>query len=603
MDRKSMSKAIEASPGVVYPVDDDIDRVVDVEADDEVIEDPITAWDLYTKPRLFGMPATYLTVGVIYGGQGAIIYPVFQVLLETSQNYYNAVGSTVALFWSFKIFYGFLSDSVTYKGLRRKPYIVFGWFFSAITTALQAIYVTANEDTTYCFNDEGKQIKVFPKSEGDNGSSQCPPDTYYEANAFNREKFSGTLLVVFMFFTNFAYMFADVAADGLAVEYAKREIPSERGRIQSYNYVCRFSSTIIMTLLTGFGLNTPLYGGDFAVGISLSAYLWILTVAQGIFLPFYFIMEEKAVDPKLVTSVGYKMKGVWQLLMNKAFAALMVFQVMYNLFTSIGPVGGGGLAAFWVKANPIQNSVATVFIYIAITITIWVNGKYLTNYSWRCLQSFGLITSTVMGLLTLLIVFNVTRDPWFWVFTQVDSTVLSFIGWLTAIWATNEMAPPGLEGTALAIATTSSNASGALSTYFRNLIGGQFQLRGKARYTDPAVQDVTERDWAINLLVTMAINLCGLVFMWLLPNQREQARRRYQTWGSGVQFGFVGLGIICFAMFYGSITNIATLLCSCDEKWGGDGCIPGTCDDKLPTPKVTPNGTNNVTNSTNATFW
>jgi hypothetical protein len=600
MDRKSMSKALEPSAGMVYPAEDG-----DVEEGEEVIENPITAMDLYTKPHLMGMPATYITVGIIYGGQGAIVYPVFQILLETSQNYYNAVGSTVALFWGFKIFYGFLSDSLPIFGLRRKPYIVFGWVFSSITTALQAIYITANETTTYCFGGKDEDyaaLATFPKADLDNGVQACPSNTYYQCNAFNKENFSGTLLVVFMFFTNFAYMFADVAADALAVEYAKREIPSERGRIQSYNYVCRFGSTIVMTIITGFGLNTPLYGGDFSSGITLSQFMWFSTIAQVVFLPLYFIMEEKKVDPKLVTSVGFKLNGVWQLLMNKAFASLMIFQVFYNLFTGIGPVGSGGLAAFWVEANSLQNAFASVFVYIAVTLTIYINGKYFSNYSWRCLQSFGLITSTVMGLLTLLIVYNVTRDPWFWIFTQVDSTVLSMIGWLTAIWATNEMAPPGLEGTALAIATTSSNASGALSTYFRNLIGGQFKLRGKARYTDPEQQENTQRDWAINLLITMAINLFALSFLWLLPNQKAQARRRYQTWGSSIAFGFLGLGIILFAMFYGSITNIATLLCSCSEAWGGDGCVPGTCTDKV-ADLVLPNVTD-VLNGTNATgFW
>jgi hypothetical protein len=601
MDRKSMSKALEPSVGVVYPVEDDVNDSRDVEeGNEEWIENPITAMDLYTKPRLMGMPATYITVGIIYGGQGALVYPVFQVLLEVSQNYYNAVGSTVALFWGFKIFYGFLSDSVPLRGLRRKPYIVGGWFFSAITTAIQAIYITAKEDTTYCFADEENEFKLlakYPTEEAANGRS-CPAGTFYEGIAFDKATFNGTLLVVLMFFTNFAYMFADVAADGLAVEYAKREIPTERGRIQSYNYVCRFSSTILMTIITGFGLNTPLYGGGFGAGILLSEYMWFSTVCMVIFLPLYFIMEEKKVDEKDLTSVGFKLKGVWQLLMNRAFAALMIFQVMYNLFTGIGPVGSGGLAAFWVQASGLQSALASVFVYIAVTLTVWVNGKYFSNYSWRCLQSFGLVTSTIMGLLTLLIVFNITRDPWFWIFTQVDSTVLSMIGWLTAVWATNEMAPLGLEGTALAIATTSSNASGALSTYFRNLIGGQFKLRGKARYTDPEVQEETQRDWAINLLVTMAINLFALSFLWLLPNQKEQARRRYQTWGSSVIFGFIGVGIISFAMFYGSVTNIATLLCSCSKSWGGDGCIEGTCID-LP-PKAG-NSTGNATNSSG--FW
>jgi hypothetical protein len=43
------------------------------------------------------------------------------------------------------------------------------------------------------------------------------------------------------------------------------------------------------------------------------------------------------------------------------------------------------------------------------------------------------------------------------------------------------MAPPGLEVTALAIATTSSNAANGIATSLKNLIGAQFKnLRTKA---------------------------------------------------------------------------------------------------------------------------
>ncbi len=175
----------------------------------------------------------------------------------------------------------------------------------------------------------------------------------------DKETFNGTLLIVLMLATNFAYMFADVAADALAVEYAKREITEERGRIQSYNYVCRFSASIGMTLLMGFELNTPLYGGKRAAGMTLAQFMWFSTIAQVVFLPFYFIMDENKVDPKLVTTVGFKLKGVWQLLMSKAFSALMIFQVVYHVFANIGPHGTGALAAYWANADPLQSSLGT----------------------------------------------------------------------------------------------------------------------------------------------------------------------------------------------------------------------------------------------------
>jgi Kef-type K+ transport system membrane component KefB len=47
--------------------------------------------------------------------------------------------------------------------------------------------------------------------------------------------------------------------------------------------------SILGSIITGFGLNTPLYGGGFGAGILLSEYMWFSTVCMVIFLPLYFI--------------------------------------------------------------------------------------------------------------------------------------------------------------------------------------------------------------------------------------------------------------------------------------------------------------------------
>ncbi len=570
---KSTDDAGVMTAAVVRP-DEDTDLEQDVErAEQEEIEDPITAKDLYTTPRLMGMPLTYLTVGFVYGGQGALLFPIFKLLLRVDNNYYNAVGSIIYLFWGFKIFYGFVSDSVPILGMRRKPYIFMGWLLSAISTGIQATYVTASSDTTFCFGDpvEGRSKLLCQFLTASN--ELCPANTFYQTTGFNKETFNKNVMVWLMIFTNFSYMFADVAADGLAVQYAKREIPSERGRIQAYNYCCRFFGSVCMAIITGFGLNTPLFGGDFATGIPLSAFLWFLTALQCAGLPFYFIMEEKKADKSEAVTLRAQFGSVWQMLMNRSFATLMVFNVIYNVFTGTYPVGGGSLASVWVGVSPLTNSLSSIISNVAIGVVIYINGRYLSNYSFRFLQSFGLVSSTVVGLLSLLIVYNVTRSPFLWVFTNVDTAALYYVGFLVSIWATTEMAPLGLEGTAISISTTASNAAGPLATKISNLVGAQFaNLNSEDDFSDESIQSEVQAQYTYNLLSIMALNLAGLIFLWLLPNQRKEARRRYETWGSSVLFGLVSLAIIIFAMSYGSSTNIATVLCPCLESNDGDGC-------------------------------
>lgn len=133
----------------------------------------------------------------------------------------------------------------------------------------------------------------------------------------------------------------------------------------------------------------------------------------------------------------------------------------------------------------------------------------------------------------------------------------------TAIWATNSDGP----------LTTSSNAANgiatSISTQFQNL------YHTKTFYMEPLLQPEGRRrrlgDQADQAAHDVAIILCAfcswqaaracLVLaaradsQWLLRNQKEQARRRYQTWGSSVLARVLGVSIVMFAMLYGSIVS------------------------------------------------
>merc|ERR1719199_1126531 len=52
------------------------------------------------------------------------------------------------------------------------------------------------------------------------------------------------------------YVIADVAADGLTVEYARREPVSRRGRTQTTAYLTRTLGSVSSILLVGFGMNS-----------------------------------------------------------------------------------------------------------------------------------------------------------------------------------------------------------------------------------------------------------------------------------------------------------------------------------------------------------
>ena len=69
----------------------------------------------------------YFSVGLIYGGLPATTYGFLLGYLNVPSYVYSSCGTILTLPWSFKFFMGALNDCVPICGLRRKPYMVFGW--------------------------------------------------------------------------------------------------------------------------------------------------------------------------------------------------------------------------------------------------------------------------------------------------------------------------------------------------------------------------------------------------------------------------------------------------------------------------------------------
>lgn len=58
--------------------------------------------------------------------------------LGASSVYISVLGTLQSLPWSFKIFYGLLSDTVPILGYKRKPYLFLGWCVYIVTNFILA---------------------------------------------------------------------------------------------------------------------------------------------------------------------------------------------------------------------------------------------------------------------------------------------------------------------------------------------------------------------------------------------------------------------------------------------------------------------------------
>ena len=88
-------------------------------SDDEEPIDPLSR-------DYVGIVANYFSVGLMVGGSTSLLYPVLVVRAGATSSLMSASIATVMLFWSYKIFFGFLSDCFPVFGYKRKPYIAIG---------------------------------------------------------------------------------------------------------------------------------------------------------------------------------------------------------------------------------------------------------------------------------------------------------------------------------------------------------------------------------------------------------------------------------------------------------------------------------------------
>jgi len=93
--------------------------------------------DPFSKDYI-GITASYFSVGLMIGGSISLLYPVLVVKGGAQASLMAASTAIIMLFWSYKIFFGFLSDCFPIFGYKRKPYMIIGWMFCASVLVLLA---------------------------------------------------------------------------------------------------------------------------------------------------------------------------------------------------------------------------------------------------------------------------------------------------------------------------------------------------------------------------------------------------------------------------------------------------------------------------------
>ena len=185
--------------------------------------------DIYSL-KMCGYLMQYFTVGLIYGGLPATAYGYFLGYLNVPGYVYSTVRVVTLLPWSFKFLLGLINDTCPIGGYRRKPYMVFGWALCAGMLVL--LWQTALPDPYWCLSEvDGSQVlDASCETDADCAQGDCH-DELCVCNV-DAQELGGSFALLMMVAAT-GYVIADVAADGLTVELARREPVSRRGRTQT----------------------------------------------------------------------------------------------------------------------------------------------------------------------------------------------------------------------------------------------------------------------------------------------------------------------------------------------------------------------------------
>ena len=172
--------------------------------------------------RQAGYLMQYFAVGLIYGGLPAMTYGVFQGYLNVPAHVYATVRVIMQLPWSFKFALGMLNDTVPIAGYRRKPYMAIGWAFCALMLVL--LWRQPLPDPYWCRREGGGSSQCHTNgTSGETAATVCNEDASEQGGQY----------ALMMMAAAFGYVVADVAADGLTVEFARREPEHRRGKTQT----------------------------------------------------------------------------------------------------------------------------------------------------------------------------------------------------------------------------------------------------------------------------------------------------------------------------------------------------------------------------------
>lgn len=486
-------------------------------------------------PPLRGLYLQYFSVGLVYGALPGTLYGFFMGYLDVDAHVYATALQVVSLPWSFKFVYGMLNDCLPIHKQHRRPYMSLGWTICAL-----ALLALARSET--------------PR-QGDSSLAG--------------------MFAFKMALASVGYVMADVAADGLVVQYAKMENTNVRGTVQSNVYLVRTVGSIVASLLVGLGMNGKQYSGTFEWTMSFSQICAILAAQSIIMVPVSWVYIEEPVPTRKLKSIRKYFSDCYILLKSRAMFYVVIYSIAHGIMGSISTTAGPNVTKLWAGVHTLQAQLFGVLAMCIFALGLCMVKKCLLDANWRYVIAITTVLLTAIdAIFVYCTIYNVVRNQYFYLGESAIVMVPAAAKFLVTCFVVVEMAPSGMEGMVYGILTTLHNLGGPIGRGISNaLYGLAFSGLSEAdNYTTDS--DGFRDSVAISYGIGYACGIVGLGLLVFLPAQKAQAHCWIRQWPKRVGYARATIALLLFSWVFAISSNMLAMFpsTSCMRIVGGSGC-------------------------------
>lgn len=361
-------------------------------------------------PELIAILLVYFVQGILGLARLAVSFFLKDDLGMTPAEV-SAMLGIVALPWTIKPLFGFMSDGLPILGYRRRPYLILSGILGAVSwIALGTVVATPWQATlTICL---------------------C----------------------------SLSVAVSDVIVDSLVVERARKESASRVGSLQSLCWGTSAVGGLITAYLSGFLLEHFSTQTIFLITASFP-----LLVTAGAIL----IAEEATSDRIQFANIKQQMGQLKNAITQKSIWLPTVFLFLWQATPTAES------AFFFFTTNelgfhPEFLGRVRLVTSIAAIFGVWLFQRFLKGIPFRTIFAWSTVMSAVLGMTMLILVTHANRaigidDRWFSLGDSLVLTVMGQIAYMPVLVLAARLCPAGVEATLFALLMSVTNLAGLIS--------------------------------------------------------------------------------------------------------------------------------------------